>query len=231
MPDHVSALFALGRQLARRGDSEGVALIERAMEQDPAAVAAGCRILAEHFDAAGQPELAERYAARRSAVLREEAAVKIERERVLPGDPLVPHGFPPEVIAPLVAQLAAERDVVRAFMARKTLANDPSRDPVCVLALALRETPGRAFYKALSQYGLHELVRSGDPGQAVIARLRERLRFREALFLMIVDGDPDEMAISRAVRAIPQSEIFRRGRTVVAPAPADGESPVTLPDS
>jgi hypothetical protein len=121
MGPHGRASLAAGRILLERGDPEGAALAEAAMQADPALDAEACDLLARHYRDQGRLVDAERYRARSTRLATQSALARTERSMVTALDQLAPHELDLERLARLVAALRSNSRVAQAFLARKRL--------------------------------------------------------------------------------------------------------------
>ena len=121
MGPHGRASLAAGRILLERGDPEGAALAEAAMQADPALDAEACDLLARHYRDQGRLVDAERYRARSARLATQSALARTERSTVTALDQLAPHELDLERLGRLVAALRSNSRVAQAFLARKRL--------------------------------------------------------------------------------------------------------------
>ncbi len=120
-PDHAGARFALGNMLLGRGESEGVAEIERAMAKDATLLIPGAQRITYYLTLNGRHDEAATYRAR--AIERHDELVEAHQERAFlsPNTEFEPGVLPPDVVAGLVAQLGAHPDVTRAWLVRQVV--------------------------------------------------------------------------------------------------------------
>ena len=138
-PDHLGTQFAVGRLLLlTRRDEKGLAMIERVMREEEGSVLAGCQVVYEYLVGEGRLEEAARYrdrAQERARILEE---AREERQTITPKDTYVPADLPADVVQALVARLAGEPTLRRAYLARKKVKHYHEESPVYVLAVVPR---------------------------------------------------------------------------------------------
>jgi Zn-dependent protease with chaperone function len=125
IPRHAAAAYTLGYNLLDRGDPEGVALIELAIDIDPNARGPGSRVIAAYLHRQGKPDEANAYEARASKAEAAQAEAERERESVYRQDAFLPHELGPDELAALTTELAKYPGVKRAWLARKALKHSP----------------------------------------------------------------------------------------------------------
>jgi Zn-dependent protease with chaperone function len=137
---HARAALAAGELLLWRGDASGAALLERAMELDPALAAEAAEPLAEHHEAEGRYLEAERLRAVARRAATHSAIRQAERSTVTALDQLEPHGLCEDALRPLLAALRKDARILRAYLTRKRLRH--SQGSLFVLGVIAPHAPG-----------------------------------------------------------------------------------------
>lgn len=133
-PDHGLAACIVGLQHLTEGDEEqGVALLERGMEQNPTLVGNAAQILRDHFAAQGEMARADDYHDRLQQWLQGEEVAHRERQAIPFREVYDPHDLPGELVQRAVDAVRADRRVKGAFLVRKRLTR--SEEPMYLLAL------------------------------------------------------------------------------------------------
>jgi hypothetical protein len=131
------ARATLGWVMLEAGEEAGLAEIERAIAEKPALVLGHGDPLAEWLRSHGRPDDAARWQARADEERAEEAAAREERRVVRASEVFRPHVATPEQLADILAVLAAEPKVDRAWLVRRTPKHRPEREAhLLVLHLA-----------------------------------------------------------------------------------------------
>ncbi len=194
-PEHAGARYALGRALLSRGDEDGVALIEGAMERDPDAILPGCRLIHAHLKRAGREEEAQVYrqrALRRAELLE---AAKEERARLRLSDTYCPHGLPAAATERLRAQFTRYPQLTAAYLVRKEVRHFPER-PLYALGILT----ARPWYRR----------RSEEQDLQFARRLLEELEFPGETFVLVLTGR--NAKLRKIMERTPNSLIYRRER-------------------
>jgi Zn-dependent protease with chaperone function len=118
---HTPAMLAAGRILLERNDEAGVALIERAMDGNPALVSEGCDRLVQFFRNRNRLTDVHRYLVRSTRQATRAELAETERKQVSAVDRFSPHRLPAAELSALFARLTRESDVLQAFLATKEL--------------------------------------------------------------------------------------------------------------
>jgi Zn-dependent protease with chaperone function len=131
---HAGAGLAVGRLLLERDDETAVALIERAMEDDPRLIPDGCEQLIPYLQRRNRmaemhrfTQLATRHATRKDMADQ-------EREVVSAIDRFVPHTLAADNVGGLADWLARQPEIIEAFIVRRELRYSPEADLVCAIA-------------------------------------------------------------------------------------------------
>ncbi|HEU5040854.1 MAG TPA: M48 family metalloprotease [Gemmatimonadales bacterium] len=114
-----AAGLELGRLLLDRGDEEGVAVVEAAMQADDTLVVAGCDLLIPFHLSRGRLHDAERCRTRASRHAMQRRLAAEERDAVTPVDRLVPHGLAERELAGVREGLSRRPEVSGAWLARR----------------------------------------------------------------------------------------------------------------
>jgi Zn-dependent protease with chaperone function len=136
-PDMAAASYAVGRIRLQRGDESGLPLIERAMDQDEAAILPGCQLAIVFLEQLGRPEAADRYRERGNAQHQLLVAAHEERSTINPNDSYGPSDLDAEHRTSLLAQLDRHPEVRRAFLVRKAVKHFADDAPMHVLLVQL----------------------------------------------------------------------------------------------
>jgi Zn-dependent protease with chaperone function len=172
-PGSAPARFALGRNLLRDRQEEGVSWMEGVLAQDPAWLLAGSDLLRRFFSQRGDQINAKRWNDRHvDEALRLQTA-KIERSRLLLSDKYAPHGLDAEATAKVILQLKAVKGIKRAYLVRKV---DPKVTSKPLYVLGVKST---GFLQ------LHSKKRA----QRVVAEILEKLSFPSETVIVDVDGN------------------------------------------
>ncbi len=134
-PDSAAARFALARQLLQHDDSEGIALMERAIEQEPDAQLGGAELLRNYYYRRGDSARAQQWQQRYLTRARVLFAAQQERARFLLSDSVGPHLLSPETVARLVEQLQVMTQLKRAYLVRKITAPPAGKKPCYVFGI------------------------------------------------------------------------------------------------
>jgi hypothetical protein len=120
-PDAVQVRCALGSQLLRAGDAEGVALIEPLVEQQqhPGDAAAFSEMLRDYYWTKGEKQLARQWHERFEVHGLRLQEARRERDVLHTSDAYLPHQLPPAELEKLVAALRAIPAIRRAYLVRK----------------------------------------------------------------------------------------------------------------
>jgi hypothetical protein len=157
-PDHSGARFALGSVMLHRGETEGIAEVERAMATDASLLLPGAQLVSDFLSLSGRHDEAATYRARTLDRHEEMAEANRERSFIGPRTTFAPSTLAPDVVSGVVSQLASHPDVTRAWLVRqvvRTMADVPAH----VLALAIdgsrlsdkaQEVRGNTIAEALS---------------------------------------------------------------------------------
>jgi Zn-dependent protease with chaperone function len=190
-PGHVSALFASGRILLRRGDDAGIALIDEAMLREPQAILAGCDLIATYLTERGREAEARRYVERFQARYAEESRLRAERETLRVTDDYSPHALPPDALAAIVAGIQRVGGIKRAYLVEKSFKGQ--QQPMFVVAIDA-DVPWYRFV-------------SSDDGRERVQALARDAGMPENLTFLSLD---DNRAFRKVFRRISGSRIYPR---------------------
>jgi Zn-dependent protease with chaperone function len=147
IPTHAGASYALGINLLRRDDAEGIAHIERAIAVDADATAPGSRTIAHWLRHVGRGDEAELYEARAAEADTIKAEAAHERDGVYRQDSFLPHALDDVELAEVRTALARfSHELKRAWLVRKAVKHHPDRG-VFVIGVELGSSV-RAFLNA-----------------------------------------------------------------------------------
>ena len=170
-PRHARASFALGSLLLERGEEEGIAHVERAMEAEPDSAAQGCQMIQAYLRERGREEEAEKYRRRLLRHLDVLQSAGDERAAFRDGEEIAPHEMPAEQVERLRRQLAGLGDVAAAYLARKRLEHFPDK-PLYVLGVETKKRWYRYRSASADSDLLHRLVtRLEIPGESFVVIL------------------------------------------------------------
>lgn len=134
-PDHALARFQLGRLLLEGQDAAGLPHLERAMALDEEATLPASRLIAGYHLAVGRTAEAAPWIERVRSLEATQQAAAAEREHVLAGDPVEPHGLEREDVEKIAAALRQHPRVKKAWLARKKLVHFPEQARVYVVGV------------------------------------------------------------------------------------------------
>lgn len=125
-PDHVGANFAKGAVLLEQKNSEGIGLLEKAMQLDPATTGDASSLLSGFYFEQGNKPLAEAFRKRASEYF--ERLRKEEEEAVSfsINDHFVPHGLDEKAVEDLRNRLSKVHGLQAAFLVRKVFGSSGS---------------------------------------------------------------------------------------------------------
>jgi Zn-dependent protease with chaperone function len=134
IPRHAAAAYTLGYNLLADDKEEGVALIETAMDIDPAAIAPGSRTIGSFLHREGRTDEALRYMDRALKAETAQAESSHERDSVYRTDSFLPHEMDPATLTSITGALARHPRIRRVWLARKAVKHNPE-NPVFVLGI------------------------------------------------------------------------------------------------
>ncbi len=182
---HSPAMLAVGRILVDQNNEAGVALIERAMDGDPALVPEGCERLVQFFRNRNRLTDAHRYLVRSTRQATRGALAETERKQVSAIDHFSPHRLPAAELAALVTRLAHESDVLQAFLATK----------------ALRYSTGEQLVLAL--------VAKGQAAQELTEQMRAEAILPENAVILLLNRN--DLPLRAALEAVPGARVYASG--------------------
>jgi Zn-dependent protease with chaperone function len=194
-PSHAPGLYMLGRMLLATGDEAGIAYLERAMEIDPDATGLASSLIARHLQQTGRRQESIAYRTRAEASLAEEAAANAERGIMAQHDKLGTAELEDAALARLREQLADVPEVGRAWLGRKVTYYAPDR-PFYVLGIS-RSAP---WWRFVSEGSNTHLAR----------KLADDLEVPAGTLVVVLDRK--RKWLRRALKKVPDSEVYRRGR-------------------
>jgi Zn-dependent protease with chaperone function len=149
---HAGAGLAAGRILLHRDSEMGMALIQAAMDAEPALVQEGCSVLIDFLERHSRHADAHQFKVRQARDATRSNMAATERLQVTPVDRFVPCADSAVNASPVVSWLATEREVLRAFLVTKELRY--SNGTQTVLALLARGLSGSDLRERLRREGL-----------------------------------------------------------------------------
>ena len=126
--DHPLGLFLAGVEQLKRGDGEGIALLERVMLLDPDATKPACEQAHRFLLERKETDAAEVYAARWRERDEHEARIAYELDTLDPMHALAAHDFPVDDLAFVLPklELATKRHVSAVYLVRRVLPSNPT---------------------------------------------------------------------------------------------------------
>ena len=137
-PDHAVACLGLGARLLRKDDPAGVALVERAIEREPEAVAHGAALLRDFHAKHEREAEATRWHKVWSARQEQLYLSGIERNNVEASDKLEPHGLTSDQLQTILQQVRGTAGVRAAWLVRKSVQHSPDTP---MFVLGFKTTP------------------------------------------------------------------------------------------
>ncbi len=191
-PDRAEANYALGKMLLELEDESGIPYIERAMSLEPTAVQPGCELVYGFLKHHERDEEADKYYRR---YLDQDDLLTLaaeERRRITDKDALEPHGLAADDLEKIRAQIEAQLEVEKAYLARKTV----------------RHLPEKPFYLlgVEQSYKWHQF-RSEGAGAKLVTKLAEVMEFPSDTWIIALDQNK---SLGKRLRKIPYSLIYSR---------------------
>ena len=135
---HAVACLGLGARLLRKDDPAGVALVERAIEREPEAVAHGAALLRDFHAKHEREAEATRWHKVWSARQEQLYLSGIERNNVEASDKLEPHGLTSDQLQTILQQVRGTAGVRAAWLVRKSVQHLPDTP---MFVLGFKTTP------------------------------------------------------------------------------------------
>jgi Zn-dependent protease with chaperone function len=192
-PNHVTALFNLGRLLLERDEEEGVACLENAMRRDKKAILLACDWIALFWEDRGLPEKARAYwslSDARGELMERNAE---EKSQVNRRNTFLPHGLSIDKVEPILRRVREDGDIKTAYLVRKAL-KARMEDP---LPLVLALVPRRRWYTLDAHTANQELQ----------TRIAAKAALPDAGIVITVGAGHG--ALRRKIRRVPGAEIYR----------------------
>ena len=162
-PDNAAAHYWIGRARLGRGDERGLDALEHAIALDlhwtGEASAAAVAFLVD----AERPDEAEAWRERSGRYLLRVIAADAERAQIHESDEVEPHGLPEETVQQAVAVLRGAREVKRAYLVRKRLADFQDEAPLWVVGIRVRDRAFRLYGAKNADAIVERLVAGLDP--------------------------------------------------------------------
>lgn len=137
-PTHAAANLALGRHLLALGNVDGVACLQKILDQpDDALFAEACQTLAQHFKSTGQTAELRQVNVQLGAYEQDQAESVRERSTVTPGDTFLHHALAASELKMLSQLLFEDGDLAEAYLVRKQL-RLRAHQPLYVLCVRTR---------------------------------------------------------------------------------------------
>ncbi|QPF75729.1 M48 family metalloprotease [Roseateles sp. DAIF2] len=172
-PDDSVGLFLEGVSRLKRDDEQGLALLERAIVLDEAAILPACESACNFFGARNDAERAKSWAQRWHARQAFEQGRERERDELDPRHELRPAGLDAEALERVRGLLQRHgQGVERAYLARRVLPTDPTL-PTYVLGLQLGLW---ARLRKRQQAIVDALARDEWPDHTIICVLQDRYK-------------------------------------------------------
>ncbi len=192
-PDHVGANFCLGRHLLEVGYDAGQTHLERVIEQDEDMVAQACGLLHAHFRRTGRTDRVREIEARLDRHEAALAASQTERSNITAADTLIPHELSAAELEGVLALLAAEPEIVAAFLGQKQMRHF-RKQRLFALCLEVQRPwhrlPDRDFERTMTK------------------RLFGKVRLPGRVLVFAPSGS--FAALARKLRTVPDARIFSR---------------------
>jgi Zn-dependent protease with chaperone function len=132
LPESANVHFAIGRLLVARGDAAGIPFIERAIERSDSAIVRGSEWVVPLLRATGREEEAQRWVERYQAQRRKLDEDEKDRGSVWFDEHYEPHAVEAGLLRRMVAFLASQEEVERAWLLKRRTLHYPER-PMHVL--------------------------------------------------------------------------------------------------
>lgn len=173
-PRFAPALFAYGQALLRRGDDQGLKVLDRAMEAGEGGVYEACQSAYEFLVTRGRAQEAEEYTKRSEEYLKKVARAKAERRSHTIRDPIEPHGLGAYGVGGIRMQFMTHPEVQEAYLVRKKV--QYLRDvPIYVVAVRVKT----AWYRTKRGHRID-----------IRRRLERKLEFAGEWFCIVLDEHP-----------------------------------------
>jgi Zn-dependent protease with chaperone function len=172
-PADAVVCFGLGARLLRIGDDTGVALLERAIEQDEQALLPAAALLRDHYAGRDQQDEAHRWHDRWLQRLQMLEIAQAERAVVHLTDKFESHGLTPDQVEAVRTQLRAITSVRKAYMVRKHVTQFADR-PFLVFGFSTR-----------AWWGLHNRARAAEVQQ----HIANTVVFPHETLIICVEGE------------------------------------------
>lgn len=173
LPDDPVICFTLGSRLLERGDADGVAMLEHAMQLDEETIVGSCETLRDFHWRNGRGQEAQAWHERMLAQQKKEHEARQERDQWHIKDALTQHKLEPGQLDSLCAALRGIPGIARAYLAQKVVQHYPD-NPLYILGFSARRW-----------YQLDNRKRN----QAVLERIRQEVPFPGETLIICVDGD------------------------------------------
>ncbi len=192
-PRHIAANFNLGVYLLSRGVAEGEQFLEKAIGENEELLPQAVRPLHAYYQSSGQADRIKELYARMDRHEKSMTASRDERSNITAADTLMPHGLSETELAALLEIIAAESEVVGAYLGRKELKYFV-RQKLFLLCVQVRPA-------------WHRLP-DAERGQRVINRLIKTVRVPGRVLIFTTTGN--FRGVARKLRAVEGAGIFLR---------------------
>jgi Zn-dependent protease with chaperone function len=138
-PDDAPSRFAVGQILLDRGDEQGLAYLERAMEIDADAIFPACEVAYGFLHERGREEEAFRYRERAEQHFELLGKAQEERQDIAVDDELEPHDLPEELVERIRSAVAGQEEIAEAYLVRKRVDHLRDEYPLYVIGIIPRK--------------------------------------------------------------------------------------------
>ena len=171
-PDSALFNFSVGIRLLARDDESGFELIEQAMRLDEEAAVNACEVLRDYCWRHGRQEEALLWHNRFLENTQKSQFAEIERNELLPNDPLDPHGLTEDQLVQLQTELKSVVGLRKAYLVKKRVRHFPNR-PFYVLA-----------YTVTARFRLH----SKRKAVKILQRIKQAVEFPGETLIINAEG-------------------------------------------
>lgn len=192
-PRHIAANFNLGSFLLNTGDAEGERFLENAICENGELLPKAMPVLHAYYQSTGQADRIRELYVRMDRHDKAAAASREERSNVTAADTFIPHELSGPEIASLHEMLAADSDVIAAYLGRKELKHF-ARQKLFLLCIRIRP----AWHR----------MPDGDREQKTINRLVKAVRLPGRVLIFAPSGN--FRAVARKLSKVPGARIFTR---------------------
>jgi len=190
-PDYVEANFGLGQLLLEEDDDSGIAVLEKAMQLEPATTLDACFLIHNFLKEHDRDEEAKGYYERATGHFEVLSLAQIERANIGPGDTFLAPELPAEELEAVRAALRQQDRVGEAWLVRKQVQHMPEQ-PCYILGIATRQTMAKFL--------------STEDNAKLIEALSEMAE-KTSISVMFVE-DENSKALLKAMRKVEGAKIY-----------------------